>query len=356
MKLGFVFQKDSHLRAVLATAFRLRKDYPQAKIQFFVIDAPSDSMQWLPDGVVFLSVENLTPMQDCDYLVCCLGGYLLNKVIGQYHQTQTKIIALFPGIVSHYQLDAFITRFNADQVWLNCPADVQFYTKLCQVFGVPNNGVLYGASWFLQKNNQSISDGSTIFFEQTQIINNQATAQKIELQLIGLIKKNPNIPFIYKLRENIHNEYLVTMREHLAQFANVQMVSVLNDSDVQKADTFLSISSSAIVEGLLLGKQCYLLDKAYLDDDAREFFGQSNLFLSGNLSPNPNWLTDRVFAPVSTVILETISKQSPKKFHQRSLIVVVVKMVLLAWRYPKLFFLFGKSDRIRTIKKSLEYL
>lgn len=351
MKLGFVFQKDSHLKAVQATALRLSQQYANAEIQFYALDSDIEVGQI---DAVNITTAELQAIQDCDYLISCLGGYLLNKLIAQFADSDTKIIALFPGIVSHYQLDAFISRFNADQVWLNCPADFKLYADLCQTFGVKNNGILYGASWFMDVPNNLNCSGGIIFFEQTQIINDTKTAQQVELQLIDIIQKNFDKPFIYKLRQNIHNDHLVTIRKHLAQFANVQMVGVLSDEMVANADTFLSISSSAVVEGLLLGKQCFLLDKQYLDVDGLEFFKKSNLFL--NAKPNSNWLKSRVFAPVSRVMLETISKRLPKKFNQRSFGVIMCKIVLLMWHYPKLFVLIGKSNRIIAIQKSLEYL
>lgn len=353
MKFGFVFQKDSHYKAVQATATRILKQYPMAQGQFFAIDAQFGNDD-LPSDTLRVDIDGLEAFSDCDFLVCCLGGYLLNRVIDAYQHSDAKVIALFPGIVSHYQLDAFISRFNADQVWLNCPADYELYAKLCQVFGVRNNSILYGASWFVDMPRQPSGSGGTIFFEQTQIINNAKTAQQIESQLIDIIKKNPDKLFIYKLRQNIHNDYLVMIRQRLTQFANVQMVSVLSDEMIVNSDTFLSISSSAVVEGLLLGKRSFLLGKRYLDVDGLEFFKKSNLFL--NAKPNPNWLRNRVLAPTSVVMIETVVKQSLKKFNQRSYGLVLCKIVLLARYCPKLLRMIGELDRIKAIQKSLEYL
>lgn len=354
MKIGFVFQKDSHYKAVQATATRILEQYPNAQGRFFALSADDEQSC---RHTALVDLDTLHTMQDCQYLICCLGGYLLNKVIRAYHDTDTRVIALFPGIVSHYQLDAFISRFHADQVWLNCPADYELYARLCTVFGVKNNGILYGSAWFADMSQcptDSKGEGGTIFFEQTQIIHDAKTAQQIELQLCETIQKNPNKPFVYKLRQNIHNEYLSKMRERISRFANVQMVSVLSDGDMQRADTFLSISSSAVIEGLLLGKQSVLLNKCYLDEDALEFFGGSRLFL--NNTPDSGWLKSRVTRPASRVMLASIAKQSVCQFDKRNHWAIVLKIICLAWYFPKLLKLLGKQHKIKAIQKSLEYV
>lgn len=358
MKLGFVFQKDSHLKAVQATALRLSYQYANAKIQFYALDSDIEAGQV---GAVNLTAAELQTIQDCDYLICCLGGYLLNKVIRQFAESSTKVIALFPGIVSHYQLDAFITRFNADQVWLNCMADYQLYSELCKSFNIRNNGILYGVSWFFDKKmhmngcHELIS--STVFFEQTQIITDNHTAQKIEIQLTKIIQAESNKPFIYKLRQNIHNDHLVKIRRNLSQFDNVQLLDELSDEQICQADTYLTISSSAIIEGLLLGKRCYLLDECFLDKDSREIFSGSGLFIKKGIGlVNLSWLKNRVQMPLDYVALSSIVKSSPKSFSRTNYLSVICSMFRFLLSYPKLLNIMTDRKRLKSIRKSLEYL
>lgn len=354
--MGFVFQRDSHLKAVQATALRMSAQFPDAQIRFYGIDSNPNLRQ--DANALDISINSLEQLSDCDYLICCLGGYLLNKVIKQYQNSETKVIALFPGVVSHFQLDAFISRFNADQVWLNCPADFELYAKLCQVFGVCNNGVLYGAAWFLEPDHKVTNDGATIFFEQTQIISDTQTSRQIELQIIDIIQKNLDKPFIYKLRQNIHNEFLVKIRERLASFANVQMVSVLSDEMLASADVFLSISSSAIVEGLLLDKQCFLLDRQYLDIDGLEFFDGSNIFLNQSTGKiNRRWLDDRVCLPKKWLDIQQIEKkQIFAQFPKRNLWQISLWLIQVMCYYPKLWRVVVLKGRFYAIQKSLEYV
>lgn len=360
MKLGFVFQKDSHLKAVQATALRLSYQYQNAEIQFYALDSDIE-IQINQTDATNISTSELPLIQDCDYLICCLGGYLLNKVITQFAKSNTKVIALFPGIVSHYQLDAFISRFNADQVWLNCQADYDLYVKLCQVFGVKNNGILYGIAWFFDKtactHNYQKSNPSTIFFEQTQIISNPAMAQTIEQKLIKFIQDQPNKLFIYKMRENIHSDYLVRMRQNIAQFNNVKMLSHLLDDDICQADTYLTVSSSAVIEGILLHKQCYLLDGSILTPDAQEVFGKSGLFLNKlDDTVKSQWISQRVHMPTNQVTLSGITKQVQSRFDKRNVSKITLWLGLLMYYYPKLWNVIVSRSKLKAIQKALEYI
>lgn len=298
MKIGFVFQRDSHLKAVHATALRLIIQYRQADIRFFGIEADADVNILSSFDGVKLSLDEADQLGDRDYLICCLGGYLLNKLIQKFQSTNVKIISIFPGIVSHYQIDAFITRFNADQVWLNCPADYEFYARLCKAFGVKNNGILYGASWFIHGKCQKDSlENKTIFFEQTQLNLNDSLIEKMLTQLNVLIQEHPNRLFIYKTRNNMQSQSLEIIRQNLTSLPNVKLVDELSDNDICQADSYLSVSSSAIVEGLLLGKNCYLLSRSYLDQDTAEIFARSGMFLDELNFLSLDWLEHRIYPP-----------------------------------------------------------
>lgn len=336
---------------------RVCQQYPKAQGQFFAIDAQFGDDD-LPIDVLCVDIGELDVLNDCDFLFCCLGGYLLNKVIKYYRQTQTKIISLFPGIVSHYQLDAFISRFNADQVWLNCRADYELYTKLCQVFGVKNNGILYGASWFIDiPSQQSHTNSSTIFFEQTQIINNLKIARQVKQRLGEIIQNNPNKPFIYKMRHNIHNEYLAEIRQYVGSFQNVAVVDDLTIENISDADTYIAISSSAIVEGVLLGKQCWLLSQSYLNNDAIEIFKNSHIFLdSPNQTINLNWVNNRIYLPKNSFDANSVIKQQPIHFKKRSLMYIIGWLARVVWQYPKIWQLCFQKRKLKSIQKSLEYL
>lgn len=353
-----MFQKDSHFKAVYATSMRVCQQYPKAQGQFFAVDAQFGDDD-LPIDVLRVGIGELDILGDCDFLFCCLGGYLLNKVIKYYQQTQTKIISLFPGVVSHYQLDAFISRFNADQVWLNCRADYELYTKLCQVFGVKNNGILYGASWFIDiPSQQSHINSSTIFFEQTQIINNLKIARQVKQQLGEIIQNNPNRPFIYKMRHNVYNEYLAEIRQYVGSFQNVAVVDDLTIEDISDADTYISISSSAIIEGVLLGKQCWLLSRSYLNNDAIEIFKDSHIFLDSptNQAPNLNWVNSRICPPKNSFDISNMIKQQSIHFKKRSLVHIIGWLICMTWQYPKIWQLCFQNRKLKSIQKSLEYL
>lgn len=352
-----MFQRDSHLKAVQATALRLSAQYPDAQIQFYGIDSNPEVLQGV--NAVDISSKSLEQLSGCDYLICCLGGYLLNKTIKQYQNSKTKVIALFPGVVSHFQLDAFISRFNADQVWLNCPADEKFYKTLCKVFGVKNNGILYGACWVNTINLPIKNPASSIsiFFEQTQIVSNRKTAYQLQKQLFNLFQSNPQRQYLYKIRNNFYNEYLLGVRQSVQSLPNVIIVDELIEQDLVLADEFLSISSSAMIEGLLWGKHCYLLGKEYLDSDNAEIYSRSNLFLDGRAKGvDKYWMKERVFQPVKVICMATIKKQAPKEYTHRNFLNIKLWIIKLCFKYPKMIRLLLNSQRMLAIQKSLEYL
>lgn len=359
MKLGFVFQRDSHLKAVQATALRMSAQFPDAQIRFYGIDSNPKLRQ--DANALDISINSLEQLSDCDYLICCLGGYLLNKVIKQYQNSETKVIALFPGVVSHFQLDAFISRFNADQVWLNCPTDEKFYKALCKVFDVKNNGILYGACWvnaidLCSKTDLSKSDTS-IFFEQTQIVTNGEVANRLQEQLLRIFQSNPQKQYLYKTRNNLHNEYLSSIRQRVQNLPNVTIINHLSEEDLVLADEFLSISSSALIEGLLWGKSCCLLGREYLDDDNAEVYSRSNLFLdSCTKGADKRWLKQRVSQPRKTICIAAVKKQISKKYTRKNMIRIKFWIIQLCIKNPKLIRLLWNKQRLLAIQRSLEYL
>lgn len=357
MKIGFVFQRDSHLKAVHATALRLIIQYRQADIRFFGIEADADvNIPGLFDGVK-LSLAEADQLGDRDYLICCLGGYLLNKLIQKFQSTNVKIISIFPGIVSHYQIDAFITRFNADQIWLNCQDDYEYYAALCKTFKVKNNGVLYGASWFISKEYpKTHCEDKIVFFEQTQLELSDDLAEKMLAQLISFVQNNPDKLFLYKTRNNIQNQYLEMIRKNLVSLPNVELVDELSDVDICQASSYLSVSSSAIVEGLLLGKNCYLLSRSYLDQDTAEIFGRCGMFLDEPSSLNLGWFKGRICPPKNIADLENIKKNQLTQFSTRHLSSIVLRLSKILLHYPKIWVVLLQKTKLKAIQKSLEYL
>lgn len=311
MKIGFVFQKDSHFKSVYHTYERLANQYNFDSLFYGIRDDYTPALI----KVIWLNDENLSLLQQCDYLICCLGGYLLNKIIESVHHKHTKVISLFPGVVSRFQLDAFITRIHADQVWLNSSFDCELHQVVCRVLGVPNNGILYGASWVrdVGANNSNKISHQAIFFEQIQILDDRNKRQQFLLRLVELIVSNPKIEFLYKTRTGKKDDYFKLLYQTLNSYPNVKIVDFLSDEMIERSDIYISISSSAIIEGILSGKRCYLLGKQFLDRYALDFFKESNLFirdndlLSGGM-PNHNWQSSKISNPSTIMPLSNIKK------------------------------------------------
>lgn len=366
MKIAFLFKKDSHFKAVKATALRVCAQY-KCEPTFIGIDSDyaADDQS---STVIYTNQKELKLLSNYDYVIACLGGYLLNKVIASLRATNTKVISIFPGIVSHYQLDAFISRLNADQVWLNSKADFELYNKVCRLFKHSNNGILYGMSWLdlnycVEKKIVRSKCEQAIFFEQTELLSKPSSKQRFINVLDKIVLANPKIQFKYKIRNNTKDEYFLSLRDHVNQFRNVDVVNELNEVEILLANYFLSISSSALIEGIIYGKCSYIVDTTLLDFDSREFYKGSNIelkdaTLSENfLKINNKWYKNRISLPIKHVNLSSIYKsQSSLSANSRAFKNIRLIIFKLSFFYPKLVRLFFKKRKIMAIQKSLEYL
>lgn len=365
MKIAFLFKKDSHFKAVKSTALRLCAQYNCEPI-FIGVDS-----EYFPikerHSVIYIGIQDLTSLFEYDYVIACLGGYLLNHVVSALRHTNTKVISIFPGIVSHYQFDAFISRLNADQVWLNSRADYDLYNKICSIFGKYSNGILYGMSWLDLKacnieDNTVIESDRAIFFEQTEILSKNSDRKRFLSVLEKIIVMNPNIYIKYKVRNNTNDEYFSKVRSYLSHFENVNVVESLTPLDIAQARYYLSISSSALIEGIVCGKSSYIIDSYLLDSDSKEFYKKSNLNLqevnltSNLMCINKEWYEQRIFLPLEKVNLSSIIKNDkPIFFHNRNLNFIRLKLLRLIFIHPKIFYLIISKIRLCHIQKSLEY-
>lgn len=348
------------------TALRVCKQYNCQPI-LIGIDSEYRPIQEL-HPITYLDKKDLSSLSEYDYVVACLGGYLLNQIILILKDTTTKVISIFPGIVSHYQLDAFISRLNVDQVWLNSKADFELYDKICKIFKCPNNSILYGMSWLnldnhKKKEETNIKSEEAVFFEQTAIFQNNKSKQIYADTLSKIIILNPKVNFKYKMRENSADDYFIALRKYLSQFENVKVVKELTQTEILEAKYFLSVSSSALIEGIVYGKDSYIINKILLDIDSKEFYENSNIELDelvlNNIYTvvNNKWYRQRVCLPCETTnLLSIYKKDSLIIFKNRSHIFIRLMLLKLAFFYPKIARLILNKPRIVSTQKSLEYL
>lgn len=366
MRIAFLFKKDSHFKAVKSTALRVCAQY-SCESTFIGVDS-----QFVFDDeiypVIYIDKERLNVLSEYDYVIACLGGYLLNRVISILRDTSTKVISIFPGIVSHYQLDAFISRLNADQVWLNSRSDSLLYSKICKLLNSPNNSILYGMSWLdsnktINKSAFQVDENQAIIFEQTEILSSNSIRKRFLSTLEKILILNPKIKFKYKIRNNATDDYFLQLREYVAQFKNVEVIEELAHNDTAQAKYYLSISSSALIEGVIYGKSSYMIDKGLLDIDSKEFYNNSNIELIGfdlksnSMCISEAWFKKRVLLPINNVDLLSIHKNRVfTVFKNRSYNLIRLFLIKLTFFYPKTANLFFKKNKITAIQKSLEYL
>lgn len=366
MKIAFLFKRDSHFKAVKSTALRVCVQYNCEPV-FIGIDS-----EFLPSNeaysVIHIEKHDLTSLYEYDYVIACLGGYLLNKVVSALRYTDTKIVSIFPGIVSHYQLDAFISRLNADQVWLNSKADFDLYSNICNIFKHPNNGILYGMSWLSQSNykysalNLNAKKKEAIFFEQTEIFNDDVSKNNLLKVITKLVETNPDVLFKYKIRDNSNDQFFITIREHLRKLKNVQVITSLNDIDIATATYYLSISSSALIEGIAYGKKSFIVDYSLMDSDSREFYNKSNIYLKSSKLPDlmkmrSSWYNWRIMIPKEEFSFELIKKSRLYVNDSfRSIFYIRLKIFRLMIVYPKMALLLINKYKLLQFQKSIEYL
>ncbi len=273
------------------------------------------------------------------------------------------MISIFPGIVSHYQLDAFISRLNADQVWLNSRADYELYSKICRVLRVKNNGLLYGMSWIetrnVPRNKPSRNKGykHAIFFEQTNIPNVIKNKESFKRELTLIFAKNQKIFFQYKVRDNTELDFFIKLRQDVDKHENVRIVKELDYKDIKGADLYLSISSSALIEGLIYNKSVALISRYLADAESREFFKGSGLYLKDThlyheVNANNRWLRYRVKEPERFVVLKNIEKRYLDKPYNRSLMYYTLLGTLFFIKPTISFQAITKKERVF---KSIDY-
>ena len=366
MKIAFLFKRDSHFKAVKSTALRLCEQY-KCEPTFIGIES-----EYSPNNkiytITYISEEDLAGLCKYDYVVACLGGYLLNRVISVLRDKDTKVISIFPGIVSHYQLDAFISRLNSDQVWLNSKSDFELYDAICKLFGYKNNSLLYGMSWLNldinpSKRNNILKGEEVVFFEQTEILSSIQRKRRFSNLLEKIILLNPHLKFKYKIRNNSTDSYFSILRSRLNQFENVEVVEDLNCTDISRVKYYLSLSSSALIEGIAYGKLSYLMDKSLLDFDSKEFYKGSNIEMRGFIlssisEPMSNdWYRQRISLPLIYVDLFSFYKNKNHiVFEKRSFNFIRLMIFRLSFSYLKMVRLIFNKPRLKSIQKSLEYL
>ncbi|MGM8898073.1 MULTISPECIES: DUF6716 putative glycosyltransferase [unclassified Psychrobacter] len=364
MKIAFLFKRDSHFKAVKSTALRVCAQYNCQPV-FIGIDAIYHPKNF--KEILYLQKDNLDSLVDYDYVVACLGGYLLNHVISRLASTQTKVISIFPGIVSHYQLDAFISRVNADQVWLNSKADYQLYKKICKALGCRDNGIAYGMSWLNLKlcshvvNNNSPKE-SAIIFEQTEILSSAEDEIRWKELLKKIIVSNPEVRFKYKARDNTSDNYFIELRSTLNSYDNVTVISDLDSDDILKSKYFLSISSSALVEGVVYDKISLIIGKTFQDFDSKEYYHKSNLKLTSYILKentrkiNSGWARKRILIPREKVDILKLKKNNLLRVESRGYYYIKLLLSRLIIYNPKIVFLIYNKNKIKKLQKSLEYL
>ncbi|KAA0911363.1 DUF6716 putative glycosyltransferase [Pusillimonas sp. ANT_WB101] len=94
--------------------------------------------------------EAARELSDADVVVLSCGGKDINEILSLLRDRNGKAltVALFPGIVVPEQLEAFVSRVRCSITLLNSQFDARIYRRVCKALGMPDNGVVFGAAWW----------------------------------------------------------------------------------------------------------------------------------------------------------------------------------------------------------------
>ncbi|SAI74838.1 Uncharacterised protein [Bordetella ansorpii] len=257
-------------------------------------------------------------------VVLSCGGRDINRILHLFPESQPRpfFVSLFPGIVLRSQLDAFITRLRCDLVLLNSRADLESYGRICDLLRVPFNGILYGAGWFEAAAVDRATEAPlTVFFEQIDVPHRKPQRRALADGLARLALRHPERQFLIKARDPVAgtgrrsrgvdghiddrvSDFVACQRRlpnlHISQAPVSQLLS--------DADSCVTISSSAAIEALLMGRRTYLLADYPARQNYGGFFQGSGLLvrladLDPGRQPAPikEWLHANVMDPRTTL-------------------------------------------------------
>lgn len=257
-----------------------------------------------------------------DILFIFSGGKLLNNLIEIRNKNNFKciIFSAFPGIVADEQLDAFITRLNADFVLLNSKKDKSIYSEICKQLKVTDNGILYGASWFnwISRVKESTSN-DIVFFEQIDVPYELNKRKELILKLNEFARENKNINIIIKTR-TVNSDKKEKNLKYISKNINLESNCLFSDENIEylisKMLFGITISSSVVIEAILRNKKIYTITDFKNNSDYSDFYHNSGITIKLNetltttTNLNKTWVKQNVANPrdnINTIINKSLS-------------------------------------------------
>lgn len=298
MKVLFVYRNFSHLKSTRMLSNTLQKKGLNIEI------IPVECLYQKDDVAKYL----------CEYalLFLSLGGRDINRIINCLNGCKARplTISLFPGIVVDEQLEAYVTRLKCDLVLLNSKKDAELYKLICRLGGIADNGYLLGPAWYEANKNDQCRPRSYVYIDQIKIPNRKKQRVALLNMLAMLANRHKDASIIIKPRNDQINHPL-SLNNLLNQIEVPKNLTVSFDpvEDIlSSAEGLLTISSSASIEGILMGKKVFIVQNFSSRKSYSHFFDNSGLQCSletlnlyQKQEVNPVWLKKNVENPCENV-------------------------------------------------------
>lgn len=280
------------------------------------------------EAVSLYGVEEATQVANAlvgaQLLVLSCGGKDINQIMDVLHGRGSCAVtlALFPGIVVPDQLEAFVSRVRCTLTLLNDERDARLYRRVCKALGLPDNGVVYGASWWEGAGRREAAQSvaalrrAVVFFEQADVPGGADERHRLAELLIALAERFPARTFFVKSRHAGHENLdggreclpLAALLRSKTAMPNMQITDLDVAALLEMCDACMTVSSSAAVEGLLAGKRVYILADFASRRNYTSYFRHSGLITRARRidfnrggRPRPAWRRARVRNPETTL-------------------------------------------------------
>lgn len=266
-------------------------------------------------GALFSQNANqpMETMESGSVVITAIGGGKLKKIFPYLKSKEMTVVSLFPGIIHHSRLEDLLGKWFSDLVLVNSLRDKKIYSLFCKIHGLKDNAHLFGCGWADLKNQDLLisSESYFVFIEQLGIPKTAAEAAYLLDQLDALAKRTAK-RCVIKLRQSDGMSAPEMDGKSLwAGFNGTRHKNISFSSDalnklLSKADFVLSVSSSALLQAILMKKPTFVISDFGRRNYYVDFFSGSKIIynlkkLPKNISANPLWVKNNCTNPLATI-------------------------------------------------------
>ena len=300
------------------------------------------------NGSLISSFENIIKEKYDAILLSLTGNHIkafVNLFNDYYKKNNDKkrpvLITGYTGILHERSYIGFSNRLGADVVFLNSKSDYDYFSNLLIKLNIPiDNLFITGLPYLdkIEKEKINIEKPGVLFAGQTLFPRKLSERAYILDRFIKLAIDNPDIDFYFKPRHKLKQTTFHSMTFHYEKILkrlsskysippNFKFTYERIDLLIRKTNLCVSVSSTAVLEALALGKSFGILsDFGIVQDYANHFFIGADVFMSINEIPqklhiktNPEWTNQNVVIDnncrkrIYAAVLDKIQMQDNKK-------------------------------------------